>query len=166
VARFFTADTHFGHASIMKYDNRPVSTSEEMDELLINNWNAVVTKADIIYHCGDLCWRSPNFTKPIIQQLNGEIHLIIGNHDKLNQELIKMFASVAHLKRIKIDGQRIWLSHFPLKTWSGQNEGTWNLHGHSHGKLINSEMNAVDVGVINWDWSPVSFGVLQEYLND
>jgi calcineurin-like phosphoesterase family protein len=50
---WFTSDTHFGHNNILKFCKRPWNTVEEMDEALINNWNAVVGTNDIVFHLGD-----------------------------------------------------------------------------------------------------------------
>lgn len=43
---YFTSDLHLGHANIIRHCNRPFSSVEEMDDALIDNWNAKVTNAD------------------------------------------------------------------------------------------------------------------------
>ena len=53
---FFTSDLHFGHKNIIRFDNRPFSTVEEMDEALIRNWNAKVSDEDTVYVLGDISW--------------------------------------------------------------------------------------------------------------
>ena len=166
MTRFFTADTHFGHANLIEYDNRPLDTVEAMDDFLIDNWNLVISKSDIVYHCGDFAWKGSKFVGDIKKRLNGQIHLIMGNHDKVNREVAKMFASISQLKKIRVDGQEIWLSHFPLKTWVHKSEGAWNIHGHCHGRLINPEQNSVDVGVGSWGWCPAPFETLQKYFSE
>ena len=50
---FFVSDTHFGHAKIIEYCDRPFNNVEEMDEYLISAWNETVQANDDIYILGD-----------------------------------------------------------------------------------------------------------------
>lgn len=52
---FFTSDTYFNHASILKFCNRPFKNVEEMNEILIAKWNRVVGFDDTVFHLGDFC---------------------------------------------------------------------------------------------------------------
>lgn len=79
---FFTADTHFGSERALTLSRRPFKTVEEMDETLINNWNSVVGKDDIVYHLGDF----GNYE--IVKRLNGKVTLIWGNYE-LNAFMMK-----------------------------------------------------------------------------
>ena len=80
---YFTSDLHFGHENVIKFDNRPFKTVEEMDEELIRRWNAKVGKGDLVYVLGDMIWKSRNGdAEQLIKSLNGQIILIKGNHDR------------------------------------------------------------------------------------
>ena len=39
---FYIADMHFGHKNIIRYDNRPFGSVEEMDKALIQLWNETI----------------------------------------------------------------------------------------------------------------------------
>ena len=52
----YISDLHFGHANILKFDNRPFRNTEEMETALIENWNSTVSAGDITYILGDFCW--------------------------------------------------------------------------------------------------------------
>ena len=53
---FFTSDTHFGHSNIIKFCNRPFKNAEEMDRVLIENWNNKVPEDGLVFHLGDFGW--------------------------------------------------------------------------------------------------------------
>ena len=75
---FFTSDLHFGHKNLCQ--GLRGMTSEDSDQLIINNWNKVVTKRDIVYVLGDITMENQNDIPKYIKQLNGRIILIGGNH--------------------------------------------------------------------------------------
>ena len=61
---FFTSDTHFGHANMLRFENLNHSRGQysnvyEVDQVIIDNWNSVVKKTDCIYHLGDFFFCSP-----------------------------------------------------------------------------------------------------------
>lgn len=78
---FFTSDTHYGHANVIKYCNRPFRDIVEMREVLINSWNAAVGPADLVYHLGDFSFHEREVAT-VLPRLNGRKILILGNHDK------------------------------------------------------------------------------------
>jgi calcineurin-like phosphoesterase family protein len=114
---FFTSDTHFGHAAIIRHQKRPFASIDAMDTALIMRWNACVRPADTVYHLGDFCYRSGTKTAvDYMARLSGTIHLIRGNHDDHTvRDHAAAFASVQDMLTLKIDGQRIVLFHYPLR---------------------------------------------------
>ncbi|MFD2878778.1 hypothetical protein ACFTAO_26970 [Paenibacillus rhizoplanae] len=50
---YFTSDHHFGHKLIIDFESRPFGDADEMDKVMISNWNAVVGKEDTVFHLGD-----------------------------------------------------------------------------------------------------------------
>lgn len=51
-----TSDSHFNHANIIALCNRPFTCVDIMNECLIENWNARVSKEDLVIHCGDFAF--------------------------------------------------------------------------------------------------------------
>lgn len=158
---YFTSDTHFGHANIIKFCNRPYKTLDEMHESLIHNWNARVDSQDHVYHLGDFALKMgvPE-VENIIRRLHGHIHLVYGNHCQKNKSVMRArgFVERVPYKEIKVDGQKIIMCHFPFLTWNGSHRGSWDLHGHSHGSLPRDpNARRIDVGVDVWNYTPVSY---------
>lgn len=188
---FFTADTHFCHGAIIRHCFRPwlsasdldennkwvskeieIQRTNEMNEALIKNWNEVVRPGDIVYHCGDFAFAKGSSGRDniqaIVKRLNGEIQLMCGNHDKKNTiGKLKGFSWVGDTKLIHVDRQLIFLSHYAHRVWDQSHRGSWNLYGHSHGNLVDRpNMLATDVGVERWEYRPVAFDTLRDFLKD
>lgn len=88
----FIADTHFGHEEIIQFGGRPFRSAEEMDDVLIANWNDAVGDSDEVFVLGDFCWR-PERAAEILGQLKGVKHLVRGNHDQTFGEGAEGFAN-------------------------------------------------------------------------
>lgn len=152
---FFTADTHFGHANILKFCNRPFDTIEEMNEALIKNWNDKITGSDTVFIVGDMFFRCED-VESILKRLHGKKHLIIGNHDsswldRVNLE--KYFVEVTDLKVTTNGKYAITLCHYPLLTWKHERK-SYMIHGHLHADttadffpLICQRENLLNAGV-------------------
>ena len=162
--KFFTSDTHFGHNNIIKYENRPFTTVEEMDEALIKNWNSVVDENDEVYILGDFSFhKDPEKTLGILQQLNGRKYLILGNHDRQilkNRKLKEQFMWIKDYHRLKIDGYNLVLFHYPIQVWDCRHHGAIHLYGHVHSNAHNHSMEydipySYNVGADVNDFTPI-----------
>ena len=182
---FFISDLHFGHENVIKFDNRPFETVEEMDAELIRRWNAKVGKDDLVYVLGDMIWKSRNGeAEQLIKSLNGQIILIKGNHDRFlhNAKAKAALAGVKDYDDITVtleDGttRRCILSHYYIPMYNGHFYTAIHLHGHSHNteeasielqisKMLNSRgyRNEIyNVGCMYWNYEPVT---LDEILAD
>lgn len=81
---FFTSDTHYNHANIIKLCNRPFSSANEMNEALIANWNSVVEPTDIVFHLGDVTLSGLGAAKRFFSAVNGKVFVLTypQHHDK------------------------------------------------------------------------------------
>ena len=175
---FFTSDLHFGHENVIRFDNRPFETVEEMDAELIRRWNAKVGKGDLVYVLGDMIWKTRNSdAETLIRSLNGQIILIKGNHDRFlhNAKAKNALAGVKDYDDICVkleDGtdRRVVLCHYYIPFYNGHRWQAVHLHGHSHNSeeyLIEEaikqklrqdgfETCSYNVGCMHWNYEPVT----------
>lgn len=170
---FFTADTHLNHANVIKLAKRPFTTIDEMHNTIITKWNATVSPGDTIYHLGDfaLTWgkKHKNFIDDILSKLNGQKWLITGNHDRGEVYKSPRWHMIRDYYELKVDiggcRKRIVMSHYPLRVWNGMHRGSWMLHGHSHGNLVDIGGLTMDVGVDVNGFKPVSLEQVDWFMS-
>lgn len=168
---FYISDLHFGHQNILGFDNRPFYSVEENDNAIINNWNSVVDFNDDVYILGDISWYNSTDTISILQQLNGNKHLIIGNHDKKllkNPKLRNEFVEICDYKEITFDdGTGLILCHYPIIAFKNHYYNWWHFYGHTHNtwenKLVD-EAVAKSVSISGRPCNMINVGCMMEWM--
>ena len=167
---FFTADQHLGHANIIHHCNRPFSSVDDMDDMLLENWNNCVGQNDTVYILGDLFFRNIVPAQEYLQRMSGKKHLIIGNHDKdwmKRIDLASYFLSVSYMAEINDSSRKLTLCHYPMMSWNSIKKGSYMIHGHIHNNtdaeffsLICSMPNLLNAGIDINNYRPVAFNEL------
>jgi len=152
------SDTHFDHENIIKYCARPFADVQEMNEILLRNWNNTVKDIDTVYFLGDMSFgrysRDPLYW---LQRLKGQVKYIRGNHEKV--PIGKEYDVIEY------KGYKFLLIHDPksVKHFDG-----WIIHGHVHNNelrrypFINAEKKTINVCVEVINYKPIS---LDEIIN-
>jgi calcineurin-like phosphoesterase family protein len=186
---WFTADLHLGHGNIIKYCLRPFLAPEEReravregrsnwrvadetiqrhDDALLNAINAAVGEEDTLWILGDFCWGRLEVARHYRERIRcRNVHMVWGNHD--HRSIRPVFREVLEQGMIKVDGQPIWLNHYPMRSWDRAFHGSWHFYGHVHGRLAaedtaHPETLTKDVGVDACDYRPWSFEELRDYM--
>lgn len=140
-----------------------------MNEALIKNWNSVVSPNDTVYILGDVFFCQPSEAAQILSRLNGKKHLVYGNHDKQikSNRHVQQYFEVIHpdLYEKKIEDHFVTMCHYPMMSWNKSFHGSFQLHGHIHGKQpFTGQMRRYDVGVDANGYAPVSWETIKEAL--
>ena len=149
--RFVISDTHFGHTNSwekFKLPNgdplRPFTSTEEMDEAMVERWNAKVGPNDTVYHLGDVVINRKSLHH--VKRLNGKKRLVRGNHDIFKDQDYRD-VGFDSLYGVRVFVDQFILSHIPLHPDCVSGRFRVNVHGHLHANEITRE-------VINPDYDP------------
>ena len=155
---WYTSDLHFLHKRVSEI--RGFEITEEHDQHIIDEWNRVVEKKDVVYILGDIAVNRYREALDIIKALPGRKHLIAGNHDIIHpmhekgqgrtelDRWLDVFETVQPFSYRRLGKHKLLLSHFPYSEWGdgAHREGSRYdqfrlpdhgyplMHGHTHGK--------------------------------
>ena len=166
--------THFGHDRGFIYTPRGFSSIQENDETIIEKFNSVVRPEDDLYLLGDLMLGDNEHGLNCLRQLNGNLHILWGNHDtNVRKELYETLPNVVEIfgyaGMLKYRKWRFYLSHYPtitdnLNDISKPWEQVKCLYGHTHQKtnFYNDNPLLYHVGVDSHNCYPVSIDQIVE----
>ncbi len=135
MANFYISDTHIEHENVIRFDQRPFTSTKEMWRVIRDNWNNAVTNDDTVYIIGDFIWAKETEWAYYLMQLNGKKVLIRGNHDpkEFSRDTKRHFLQIKEYLEITDRGRHVILSHYPILSHKGSyNPDCYMLYGHVH----------------------------------
>jgi len=180
---FLIADLHLNHYNILKFCHRPFNYNvKKMNQIIINNWNNTIRKKDKVFFLGDFDNAKHEHVKEsniryLLPRLNGEMHFIIGNHDRYRgtgnilNVLIELekegkIKSLKENELLRYKNKDFYLVHDPKnipQDWKG-----WSICGHHHNNrlkeypFINGKTKQINVGVELIGYRPLDINRLFE----
>lgn len=141
---FFTSDTHFGQSRTLSLSCRPFRSVEQMDDVIVSNWNRDVSMNDTVYHLGD--FGDPEFAKLLNFK---KMVLVCGNYERRDKSVVDRLSKdpriviVDEITCMDDDGNVYRLVHEPV---SGKiDESDFCLFGHVHRTSV-IKRNGINVG--------------------
>jgi calcineurin-like phosphoesterase family protein len=186
---WWTSDTHFSHANIIKYCDRPFRDVQEMNEALIEKWNLTVAPGDVVYHLGDLALgQDIELQIALTAQLNGDKRLVPGNHDRIAEsfegrrdaaKFVPVYENAGwnilpEMFEHHIGAHRVLVCHFPYVGDSQDHDrytphrpldrGLPIIHGHVHNEF-GERGRQFNVGVDVRQYAPVAESSILRWLD-
>jgi calcineurin-like phosphoesterase family protein len=140
---YFTGDTHFCHNKSFLYEPRGFKSIEEHDKTIVKNWNSIIKPEDEVYLLGDVMLMDNEKGLNYLKNLNGKIHIILGNHcTDTRIDLYKTcpnVVSIDYAKQLRIGKNYFFLCHYPVITANYDDQLPWSKHlihlyAHTHQK--------------------------------
>jgi calcineurin-like phosphoesterase family protein len=164
---YFTSDTHYLHANIIKYCRRPFAGVEEMSIALVKEWNSVVADEDVVFHLGDYALpKLPQLQhlRDMTLSLKGTKFFVRGNHDKVSDDFLLSSGFKSIHKFINLGS--VLLVHHPLHEAvergvlrSEHSRVEHVVHGHIHRSDLPNFDAHYNVAVDRNDFRPVPLEV-------
>lgn len=158
---FFTSDEHYGHNKPFIYESRGFNNIKDHDEALIEFHNSVIGNNDIVIHAGDFSL-IPSYNivrEKYVDRLNGKHIFLKGSHDRWLKN-----SGFHQIWEKSIEKQFVVVCHYSMRTWHRSHYNSWQLFGHSHGKL-DPVGKQHDIGVDNNNLYPVSWDEIKAIIS-
>ncbi|MCR5092523.1 MAG: metallophosphoesterase family protein [Lachnospiraceae bacterium] len=122
--RFYIADCHFFHESLnVQMDNRGFASGQEMNRYMLDQWNGRVKKKDEVVIIGDLSTGNAEETNALLEELNGRLFLVRGNHDRFGRDSkyrTDRFEWIRDYAELHDNNRKVILCHYPIMFYNEQ----------------------------------------------
>lgn len=165
---YLISDPYFDHDTIIDYCDRPFRSVKKMNKRLVEHGNTRTGSNDEVVYGGDLTiYTSAAVRLDWLDELNGEIVFLLGNHDGTVLEGLDRVQFVEEFQ-FKHRGVPFHVVHDPADGPS--NPKGWLLHGHHHNNwpdrvpFVDHDTRRVNFSVELLDYRPLATDRLVDYL--
>ena len=157
---YFISDTHLGHRKLVDEKYRPFSSVEEMNEIIINNINRIVSPNDTLYILGDVVFQKAS-SEHLLARINGKKRLILGNHDEITPKSYysQYFSKILLWQRF--EQFDFVATHIPMHPLNFRGMAL-NLHGHMHRDTI-PDIRYMNVSAERINYETIHVDVIKQF---
>lgn len=174
----YISDLHLDGRGPFRVEHPEYACLEDWHRDLVADWNREVQAEDAVWILGDVCLTMREDVIAVLEQLNGDLNLIRGNHDKVEKYPFykERFSQILDMADVLDSSRHVVLCHYPLESWNRKIWGSIHLHGHIHGNIwdapsqLPNRYNAwsTALGCIprTLDWFIDRYGYTQRYYEE
>ena len=134
--RVFTADLHIGDKTIARWRGFGDDVAAH-DGLVLRGLEESLVSDDELWILGDVCRPRVEDVRRVRAAIPCDsVNVIVGNHDSRAKFLtaggFNVVEYYAHVGKVRREGYRFVLSHYPMLDWDRAYHGSYMLHGHIH----------------------------------
>lgn len=159
--KYTISDLHFGHGNVIGFNNRPFDSTARMNNEMRGRWNETVGDDDTVVVVGDVELDDTRSTEDWLNDLNGNVLLVRGNHD--SGDFTDAPFHVVESCVLRHGKYTFYVEHEP----TGFNG--WSIHGHTHASdltvypFIHAGRQTVNVSAELLDYRPLPMDELVKY---
>ncbi len=134
--RVFTADLHVGDKGIARWRGFGDDVNAH-DDFVLAHLEEHLLWDDELWILGDVCHPRVEDVRRLRAAIPCEhVSVIVGNHDTRSKFVtaggFDVVEYYAHVGKVRRDGYKFVLSHYPMLDWDRAYHGSYMLHGHIH----------------------------------
>ena len=178
---YISSDFHLNHDPKWEnpiWKMRGFNSACEMTDAIIKSVNDTARAQDNLLFLGDLCLNTPisQFEELISRIFCQNIYMLHGNHanphfKNVYRPLVKKILGDTYSENSEIyplryknlifigdyaeatlNGQMCVLSHYALRSWNHMAHGSFCLHGHEHGEVLESSPDDITAKILDVAW--------------
>jgi calcineurin-like phosphoesterase family protein len=171
MATFIIANCQFGRSGVIRPNNRPFGNVQDMNDEMVQRWNAVVKPEDTVIHLGNFAW-DPTTAEEMFEDLNfNQLLLLPAEHDSAILELQAAGGLPTNVKVVNYifeqNNLNATFSYWPMLEWPSKSKGGYLFHGYYNKKYKSDhKKKMINMATEFWNYTPQNINSILTLFDD